>query len=278
MGHSRTWGLDLHLNRSLGERVRPEFKFAPPSGRLERLPTPNHWIAFTPMPHQQPPHIQRVLSTRESTRAYYDKISGVYDLLSERSEEPMRDRGLELLAAQAGERVLEIGCGTGHATIALAGAVGETGHVDALDLSPKMIRQAEANVHALELHDRVSFIVGDVMQMEVSDGVYDAVFMSFTLELFDTPELAQVLAEIRRVLRPGGRLGVVCVSHEGDETAALKIYQWAHRHFPNLVDCRPIYARRLLEYEGFKITAAELQSMWIPVEIVVATPENSASE
>ncbi len=223
------------------------------------------------MTHQQPPHIQRVLSTRESTRAYYDKISGVYDLLSERAEEPMRERGLELLDAKPGEKILEVGCGTGHSTIALATCVGNTGHVDALDLSPKMIRQAEANVHAMELNDRVTFIVGDAMKMDTPDGKYDAVFMSFTLELFDTPELAKVLAEMRRVLRPGGRIGVVSVSHEGDDSAALKVYEWAHLHFPNLVDCRPIYVQRLLESEGFSILNAETQSMWIPVEIVVAS-------
>ncbi len=223
-----------------------------------------------PMTNEQPPHIQRVLTTHEAARAYYDKISGVYDLLSERAEEPMRDRGLELLAAQPGERVLEIGCATGHSTISLANSVGDSGHVDAMDLSPKMIRQAEANVHALELNSRVTLLVGDAMKLMSPDSSYDAVFMSFTLELFDTPELSQVLAEIRRVLRPGGRLGVVSVSHEGDESAALKIYEWAHRHLPNLVDCRPIYVRRLLESEGFEISACEIHSMWIPVETVVA--------
>ncbi len=223
------------------------------------------------MSDPSPPHTQRVLTTRESTRAYYDKISGVYDLLSERAEDPMRHRGLELLAAASGERILEIGCGTGHSTIELAQSVGDSGHIDALDLAPKMIRQAEANVHALELHHIVSFIVGDAIKVPSDDASYDAVFMAFTLELFDTPELADVLAEIRRVLRPGGRLGVVSVSHEGDETAVLRIYECGHKHFPNLIDCRPIYVRQLLQSEGFKIQTAEIESMWVPVEIVIAT-------
>jgi ubiquinone/menaquinone biosynthesis C-methylase UbiE len=223
------------------------------------------------MTHLQPPHIQRALATRESKRAYFDKISGVYDLLSDRAEEPVRVRGLELLDAQAGEKILELGCGTGHATISLAGSVGEAGRVDALDLSPKMIRQAEANVHALELHDRVNFIVGDALKLNAADATYDAVFASFTIELFDSDEMSSILAEVRRVLRPGGRFAVVSVSCEGDDSAAVKVNEWAHRHLPNLLDCRPIYVRRLLESHGFTIAVAETQSMWIPVEIVVAT-------
>ena len=57
--------------------------------------------------------ILRVFQSKDQTRSFYNKISGVYDLLSDRSEAPMRKAGLELLKASAGEHVLEIGFGTG---------------------------------------------------------------------------------------------------------------------------------------------------------------------
>jgi demethylmenaquinone methyltransferase/2-methoxy-6-polyprenyl-1,4-benzoquinol methylase len=50
---------------------------------------------------------------------------------------------------------------------------------------------------------------------------------------------------------------------------ALRIYEWTHKHFPNMVDCRPIYVKRALEANGFTISAAETRNMWVPVEIVV---------
>lgn len=81
----------------------------------------------------------RVFQSKEQTRAFYNKISGVYDLLSERSEAPMRKMGLNILKAVAGERVFEIGCGTGHCLVALAKAVGPKGTVFGLDLSDKML-------------------------------------------------------------------------------------------------------------------------------------------
>ena len=105
----------------------------------------------------------------------------------------------------------------------------------------------------------------------------DAIFMSFALELFDTPEIPKVLAECKRVLRPGGRIVVVGVSKEGGMGIVLKIYEWSHRHFPNLVDCRPIFVRREMETAGFRIVSAEQKSMWVPVELVLAVkPENAS--
>jgi len=61
--------------------------------------------------------VLRVLQTKDETRAFYDKISGVYDLLAEHSEGPVRQTGLDRLALAPGERVLEIGYGTGHCLV-----------------------------------------------------------------------------------------------------------------------------------------------------------------
>jgi ubiquinone/menaquinone biosynthesis C-methylase UbiE len=98
----------------------------------------------------------------------------------------------------------------------------------------------------------------------------DGVFMSFTLELFDTPEIPKVLAECKRVLRTGGRITVLGMSKKDAHGAIFEMYEWSHRHFPNFVDCRPIFVRRALEAAGFSIRDAEKMTMWVPVEIVTA--------
>jgi len=77
--------------------------------------------------------------------------------------------------------------------------------------------------------------------------------MSFTLELFDTPEIPKVLAKIKRVLKPKGRLGVVSMSREDGKSLLLRLYEWAHKKFPQYVDCRPIYVAESIKDAGFEI-------------------------
>jgi len=221
-------------------------------------------------PQPQKDSVLRVMQSKAETRAYYDKISAIYDLMAEHSEGPVRQSGLEKLAVKPGERVLEIGYGTGHSLVELARAVGPEGKVFGIDLSEGMRARAEERLAAENLVARVELRCGDATQLPYADGSMNGVFMSFTLELFDTPEIPQVLAECRRVLVAGGRIGVVAITKEGKEGFAIEAYEWTHRHFPNLLDCRPIFVRRALEDAGFSIQAAAVTNMWVPVEIVVA--------
>ena len=174
------------------------------------------------------------------------------------------------LTREPGENVLEIGFGTGHCLVSLAQSVGPTGKVYGLDLSEQMLDVARDNLHKAGLAERVELSCGDALKLAYSSDTIDAIFMSFTLELFDTPEIPKVLAECKRVLRRGGRIVVVGVSKEGDGGIVLRAFEWSHRHFPNLVDCRPIFIRQSLESAGFRIESAERKMMWVPVEVVLA--------
>jgi demethylmenaquinone methyltransferase/2-methoxy-6-polyprenyl-1,4-benzoquinol methylase len=216
------------------------------------------------------PEVLRVLQTKGETKAFYDKISKVYDLLADQSEEPIRRAGLEKLNARPEENVLEIGCGTGHCLVALAQAVGAAGKVYGIDLSDEMLKIARENLEKEGLVDRVELICEDAGKLPYAAETLDAIFMSFTLELFDTPEIPKVLAECKRVLRPGGRIVVAGVSKEGEGGVILQVFEWTHKHFPNLMDCRPIFVRKALEAAGFRIESVENRTMWIPVEIALA--------
>jgi demethylmenaquinone methyltransferase/2-methoxy-6-polyprenyl-1,4-benzoquinol methylase len=212
--------------------------------------------------------VLRDFQSRDQTRAYYNRISRFYDLLSERSEAPLRKAGLELLKAGAGEQILEIGFGTGHTLVALAKSVGPRGKVFGIDLSDHMVRLAKENLAKAGLLDRTRLRCGDATKLSLSADFMDAVFMSFTLELFDTPEIHQVLSECKRVLRPEGRIVVVGMSKEGAREPLIDVFEWTHQHLPDFVDCRPIYVREALEDAGFKVQKALKKHMWIPVEIV----------
>jgi len=209
-----------------------------------------------------------VTLSRTETKALYDKISKVYDLLSEHTEGPVREAGLRMLAPQGGEALLEIGFGTGHALVALAEGVGPTGKVYGIDLSDGMMAVAAHRVEAEGVADRVELRPGDATDLPYAANSLDGVFLSFTLELFDTKEIPLVLAQCWRVLKPGGRMVVVGMSKEGEHGIIYEAYEWTHRHFPNFVDCRPILVSQAVAAAGFEVTAKQNLQIWVPMEIV----------
>lgn len=224
------------------------------------------------------PDVLRIFQSKDETKAYYNKIAKFYDLLAEHSEQPMRHRGLEMLKAGPGESILEIGFGTGHCLVEIAQAVGPGGKVYGIDISEGMVERSRSLVEKLDLTDRIEITCGDAEQLPHPGNSLDGIFTSFTLELFDTPAIPRVLTECRRVLKPGGRLVVVALSKVGRGGIVIKVYEWSHRHFPNLMDCRPIYVGKALEAAGFQIKENLIEHMWVPVEIVSGVKTPPAAE
>jgi ubiquinone/menaquinone biosynthesis C-methylase UbiE len=208
-----------------------------------------------------------------ATRAFYDRISSAYDLIADAGEHRCRARGLEALEVREGERALEVGFGTGHALVALATAVGDSGSVSGVDISAGMEKVARRRLHDAGLEDRVELAVAAVPPLPYEDARFDVASLSFTLELFPVEQIPEVLAEIRRVLRPGARLGVVAMAETAEgqrESVLTHTYKWLHRHFPHIVDCQPIDAAGHLERAGFELAVAERLAIWsLPVAVLV---------
>ena len=215
--------------------------------------------------------ISRVTRSKEAAKASYNRMSKGYDLLTGESEKKFKDIGLQFLNIQPGETVLEIGFGTGKTLLPLARSVGETGKVYGLDISRGMLEVAGNRLRKAGLSGRVELKCGDATALAFPDQSFEAVFMCFTLELFDTPEIPIVLKECYRVLRPNGRICVVAMSKKGKPNLMTRLYDWSHDKLPNYVDCRPIYAQEAMEASGFRTTEAEVMLMWgLPVEMVLA--------
>jgi len=214
--------------------------------------------------------MSRVVRSKEKARDSYDRLSRWYDLLSGRFEKRYREAGLRMLDAKKGEVILEVGFGTGSCILALANAVEEQGKVYGIDISPGMYSVAKAKLEKAGLSDRVNLQCGDAARLPFKSGVFDAIFVSFTLELFDTPEIPVVLNECRRVLKGGGRICVVAMSREGKHGLMLRLYEWFHKKLPSYVDCRPIFVKKALEDAGFHIRNEIAMNMWgLPVAIVL---------
>jgi demethylmenaquinone methyltransferase/2-methoxy-6-polyprenyl-1,4-benzoquinol methylase len=204
----------------------------------------------------------------ELTRRYYDRISRVYDVLTDASEHAIRSCGIEALALRAGERALEIGFGTGHGLVAMARAIGVAGLVCGVDVSAGMAAIAGARVDR-EVRCRVRLVLGDGRALCFPARTFDAVFLSFTLERFG-PEIPLVLSEARRVLRPGGRIGVVAMDATMGPGAASPVYQWLHQEFPHAIDCTPIDVVGVLAAAGFSVEVVQATRIWtLPVKAAI---------
>lgn len=214
--------------------------------------------------------ISRVTRSKAQAKATYDRLSRWYDKLTGWSEKKAEEIGLKKLDAREGERTLEIGFGTGRCLKVIAESVGLSGELCGIDISEGMGRIARQRLTEAGLADRADLRCGDATQLPFDSNSIDAVLMSFTLELFDTPEIPIVLDECKRVLRQGGRVCVAVLSKKG-ETATTRAYEWLHRKLPNYVDCRPIFAQKALEAAGFQISdSTEMRHWGFLCEIVLA--------
>ncbi len=219
-------------------------------------------------------NISRVTRSKSEAMASYDGMSAWYDLIAGSSEKKYTDAGLVMLGAVEGEGVLEIGPGTGHGLVELARVVGESGAVYGIDISGGMLDVARARLWKAGLSERVMLLRGDGSMLPFNNDSFDALFMSFTLELFDTPEIGIVLKECERVLGSRGRLCVMAMS-KGKPGIVTRAYEWAHGIFPRYLDCRPIFVGSAVTGAGFRILGMDNMSMYgLAVEVVLAMKRN----
>ncbi len=221
------------------------------------------------MNHNQPQY-SRVKRPVQAAGRFYSRLAPVYDWLAA-SEAHLMDAGLQMLDPDQGESLLEIGSGTGRALLQAAGEESPD-LIAGLDLSWGMCQRAQRKLEHNQAQEQVDMIQGSALDLPFAEESFQSVFCSFTLELFDTPDLPVVLAEIRRVLTPGGRLGLVALSRDRPLPWVGRLYEQLHLWFPTWIDCRPIPVQSLLKKAGFSIQQVERRAMWgLPVSLVLST-------
>jgi SAM-dependent methyltransferase len=119
---------------------------------------------------------------------------------------------LEALAPAAGERVLDIGCGGGLTTLAIAQAVGADGTSTGLDISEPLLALATGRAKEAGIPN-TSFVHGDAQVAAIPGGPFDAATSRLGVMFFEDPPAA--FANIRRHLKPAGRLVFVCFQSPG---------------------------------------------------------------
>jgi demethylmenaquinone methyltransferase / 2-methoxy-6-polyprenyl-1,4-benzoquinol methylase len=187
--------------------------------------------------HQTAEKIQRYYSWRASN---YDAGAGF--------EVVHHTEALRLANVQEGQRVLDVACGTGRGTVGLVQAVGAEGRVDALDLSEAMLDQARAKLEKRGLGNRVHFKQGNAIELPYPNETFDLVYNGYMFDLIPLDGFLPILKEMRRVLKPGGKLVLVNMSKPDErKTFFEKVYEkgWA------VMPCRPVLMSGYLEPAGF---------------------------
>jgi demethylmenaquinone methyltransferase/2-methoxy-6-polyprenyl-1,4-benzoquinol methylase len=141
----------------------------------------------------------------DDVRGMFDRIAPVYDAMN-RVMTAGLDRAWRRLTVEAvvqpGDRVLDACCGTGDLALA---AEREGGVVTGLDFSPKMLERARRK------SETITWVEGDLLELPFEDGSFDAATVGFGVR--NVADLEAALAELRRVLRPGGRLAILEITH-----------------------------------------------------------------
>jgi SAM-dependent methyltransferase len=143
----------------------------------------------------------------EHWNAVAGKTWAQFHELLDRQIEALGLAAIDALEPTKGEQVLDIGCGCGQTSLALADRVGSTGSVVGVDISAPML---EVALHRSRAYPSlaVTFRQVDAQTDDLGRGLFDAAFSRFGVMFFSDPEAA--FANIRKALKPGGRLVFIC--------------------------------------------------------------------
>jgi len=135
----------------------------------------------------------------------YDLLEWYHDTFSFRGQlRELRQRTATMARLQPGDAVLDVGCGTGTLALEVARRVGNTGRVAGIDPGAEQIARARAK--AARRNAPIEFRVGVIEQLPFPDTTFDVVLSTLMIHHVPAPIKRQGLAEIARVLKPGGRL------------------------------------------------------------------------
>lgn len=154
-----------------------------------------------------PDHHSHPLKTQGQTIPWASLYDRIVSLVSLGKEKTFRNETIALAQVKPGDTVLDVGCGTGSLALAAKKQVGPTGNVHGTDASPEMIQVARQKVAKAEID--VTFQAGLVENITFPDNQFDVVLSSLMMHHLPDNLKQDGLAEIYRVLKPGGRLLIV---------------------------------------------------------------------
>jgi len=200
----------------------------------------------------------------ERLRRYWDKHAGNYDRKMAFWERRLFGDGRAWVCQQATGQVLEVAIGTGRNLPLYPPDVRLTG----IDFSPQMLQLARRR--ADQLGRQVDLRLGDAQALDLPDAAFDTVVC--TLSLCAIPDQRRAIAEMKRVLRPGGRL--LLLDHVAAAPRAARAIQWLLERATVPLGGEHLRRRPLLQVraEGFQIERRERSKLGIVERLVARKP------
>lgn len=156
----------------------------------------------------------RAMSEKTKEKRVHDVFENIYEnydtmnsVISFQRHKSWRKDVMKRMDVQQGTKALDVCCGTGDWSFALADAVGADGNVIGLDFSNNMLSIAEKKQETYKGQASLEFIQGNAMELPFEDNSFDYVTIGFGLR--NVPDYMTVLQEMHRVVKPGGK--VVCL-------------------------------------------------------------------
>lgn len=186
-------------------------------------------------------------NSKSHVHGVFERIAPKYDfmndLISFRRHKAWRKFTMRKMNVAPGETALDLCCGTCDWTIALANA-SVTGKVVGLDFSQNMLDVGAVKVESLGLNKQITLIQGNAMSLPFEDNSFDYVTIGFGLR--NVPDYLQVLKEMRRVVKPGGK--IVCLEVSKPNWQPFKaMYNLYFQHILPMIG--KLVAKRFEEYK-----------------------------
>lgn len=197
------------------------------------------------------------ISKEEKVHNVFEKISTDYDkmnsVISFKQHIKWRNDVMVRMNVQPGAKALDVCCGTGDWTVALAEEAGPTGEVIGLDFSANMLDSARPKVKP---YPHLTLIEGNAMALPFPDNTFDYVTIGFGLR--NVPDYLTVLKEMRRVLKPGGM--AVCLD---TSQSKIPVYRQAFRfYFKYIMPLfGKLFAKSYKEYSWLQESANDFPGM-----------------
>jgi ubiquinone/menaquinone biosynthesis C-methylase UbiE len=170
--------------------------------------------------------------------AYWNGPGGQHWIDRQRAQDtllaPISDILIDRAKPEAGERIVDVGCGCGATSIAFAQKVGPTGHVFGIDISVPMLARARQLTPA---GLPVDFVLADATVYPFDTASFDLLVSRFGVMFFAEPAIS--FANMRRALRPSGRLTFACWREPRDNPWMMTALQAVYKHVPKLPELGP---------------------------------------